>query len=550
MKADNRTLQATLNIANQYSIPIFQRFYSWGPKNWMQLWDDVCRIRNADGTLKNHFLGPIVLVSEQYPTGNVHVYHIIDGQQRLLTVSLLLCALRDVASECKLEPLVNEVEESFLINRYGAATTRFKLYPRQRDRDPYVASVTKEGTATGPIGAALEYFTKQVRAMPGGDTEQDLRSFFMALQNGIEFVHIYLTGENPYQIFKSLNSTGVPLSKADLIRNFMFMNLVPEEQDDFYNKLWMPLETLFADNLGNVDGEALAAFFRDFLMMQGRYIKPTETFEAFERHYTTSGFDPHALAKNLLYTANYYAMIRGWRSHPFDAVNKVLTKLRQLDTRTAYPLVLSLFEKTDKGVISEQELIHSIELLSGFILRRLVSNYDSRAYGRLFVSIAGGLGDNPLHGWKKWGNVYAFPDDAQFKNDFLRYRLFESRYAHTILSTLERSYNHKEAVDLSKTQVEHIMPQNLNKGWKMELGVEAERVHTEWLHTPGNLTLTGYNPELSDKPFASKREMYNQSNIHMTRQVGTHDKWTEAEIINRSKELAERVTNIWVGPDE
>jgi hypothetical protein len=550
MKADSYSLRATLYTGRQYSIPIFQRYYSWEKKDWEQLWVDIMTLRDPNGAVRSHFLGPVVFVPELVPHGNVNIYHIIDGQQRLLTVSIVLCALRNVASEFNLDSLVKEIEDIYLTNQHTTDFTKYKVYPRQRDRAPFVAMLAGERNIPGRIGEALSYFSSRIRALPESDTEGELRSLFLALQNGLEFVHIYLTGENPYQIFKSLNSKGVPLSKADLIRNFIFMNMVPEEHDDFAASLWNPLETIFADNLGNLSARSFEAFFRDFLMMKGGYVGKDDTFEVFETRYMAPDFDPRPLTKQLLRLADFYATIRGWKNHPSRAVNSALAKLRSLETSTSYPLILNLFDNADQHLITEAELVHSLELLSGFVLRRLVGGYDSRGYGRFFANVANNLRHHSLSDLHFWEPNYLFPDDNQFRRQFLRYDLYNSKYARVILAALEHSYKHKEPAELTTLQVEHIMPQNLNSHWRQELGDEAARIHSEWLHTPGNLTLTGYNPELSDRPFSTKREQYANSNIVLTRNISSQPQWTEAEIEERGKELAERATRIWISPHQ
>lgn len=554
MKASDANLQDILQSANQYVIPVFQRFYSWQQDDWKRLWDSLLELREPEHDKKGHFMGSLVFVPEASLPNKVPAFQVIDGQQRLTTLSLLLCALRDVAREAGFAELQAEIKENYLVHRFKKDREHFKVYPRQRDRSSYLAAVTENGIVTGNVGDALAYFTREIKSMPDSDKEEGLRSLSSLLQSRLDFVHITLEGENPYQIFKSLNSTGVDLSEGDLIRNFMFMHIDADSQDNFDDTKWKPLEKHFEDSKGTLDGRVLSAFFRDFLMREGKYIAPDATFETFEKRFSGSDFVPSDLADELTQSVDDYEYIRGVIKYPDAKVDVALSQLRQLDSSTAYPIVLSLLQQSKIGGLTTSELAEAVDLLSGFILRRFVCGDSSRAYSRWFVSACLTLPKSPLSELHNFLLAKGFPSDDKFSNALLRFNLYDSRYCWSVLQALERAHHHKEPADLAKTQIEHIMPQTLTDDWKQELGSEWQRVYDERKNTVGNLTLTAYNAELSNKPYTEKRDGfqgytgYKNSNIVITRDLATNITWTEDQILARGQKLAQLATIIWRGP--
>lgn len=266
---------------------------------------------------------------------------------------------------------------------------------------------------------------------------------------------------------------GQPLSEADLVRNFVFMHISLDKQDGFDDELWIPVERHFEDKDGNLNGGALSGFFRNFLMRNGRYVKPTATFEEFERRYSGAGFDPEDLAIELGWYANYYDIIRGIDKHYSPDVEAALSKLRGLKSTTTYPLLLNLMHRREEGRISDEELVQCVEMISGFILRRYVCGLGSRAYSRWFVVANRELGDQPLEGLRRFFTTgREFPGDEQFRSSLVRYNLYQSDYGRHTLEMLEHSYNHREPPDLTESQIEHIMPQTLTDEWRADLGAD------------------------------------------------------------------------------
>ena len=547
MKSNNLTLGEILAYPSQYVIPVFQRYYRWDQPQWEKLWGDLAGLREP-GKTGRHFMGFLVLVPESVGPGQIARFHLIDGQQRLTTLSLVLCALRNAARAAGHEELALEVEVSSLVHQFKKGEQKYRVYPKLRDREQYVACVDGEPPTEGRIGAAVRYFVGRLATIPDAGTDAGLRAFYDLLRQRLEFVYAQLEGENAYNIFKSLNSTGVPLGQADLIRNFVFMQVPVADQDEFDAKSWGPMERRFEDAEGKLDGEQFSAFLRDHLMRDGAYIPPGATFEAFQRRYSATGFDPMAVADGLKRASGWYASILGGEEDPSPEVEAALSALRQSDSSTTHALLLNLFHRRHAGTLTDADLAAALRLISGFILRRLVCGEGSRAYSRLFVQACSELGEAPVEGLRRYLESRGFPDTPRFVEAFARFNLYGSRYGKAVLAALERAQEHKEPADPGPAQIEHVMPQTLSGPWRDALGPEAEEIHATWLHTPGNLTLTGYNQELHNHPFAAKREEYKESHFVLTRLLADHETWGEAEIRQRGHELAELAARIWPGP--
>jgi len=547
MKSNNQTLGAILQGGNQYVVPLFQRHYRWERPQWDKLWQDLISLRQPQKT-GNHFMGFLVLVPEAHTPDKVPAYQLIDGQQRLCTLSLILCAIRDVAKAAGCSTLAQEVMETYVVQHFKKDREYFRVYPRQTDRDDYFGLVKGEDAPQGRMGDAYRYFIDRVRSLPDADTEKGLRDFCALVCARLEFVHATLDAENPYNIYKSLNSTGVRLSEGDLIRNFVFMHVPVDGQDQFDDRLWRPLEQQFQDPGGNLDEQGFSDFFRDFLMQDGAYVRPPETFEAFHQRYADTDFNPWDLAGSLNVAARWHCMIAGREEDANLGVGRALADLRQFESSTTYPLLLNLYHRRMRGEIADDELKAGIQLLNGFILRRLVCGESSRGYGRMFAQACLELRDAPVENLRHFLEAKGYPDDSRFVQSFLRLDLYHSRYCRAVLERIERASEHKEPVDLSNAQVEHIMPQALSDHWRNDLGPDADLVHATWLHTVGNLTLSAYNAKVQNKPFAAKREVYDDSHVEITKALARYANWTEGEMMSRGRELASLAAAIWIGP--
>lgn len=548
MKPSIQTLGQILYSPSQYVIPVFQRNYRWDTPQWAKLWDSLTEIQSPDKR-GNHFMGFLVFVPGLPQPGQHTTFHLIDGQQRLTTSSILLVAIRNVARQMGQLDLANEIHQYYLVHPLKKGEHHYRLLPKERDHDSYLSLVTGNGQATGRMADALAYFEEQLSTFVV-DAPERLRLVFDTTCQRFEFMCATLEAENAYNIFKSLNSTGVPLGASDLIRNFVFMHVAPDDQDEFDHILWGPLEDRFARADGTLDEERFSRFFRDYLMSGGRYVPPKDTFTCFESRYEATGFSPKALAGALTASVRYYAVISGQEADENEQVTRALAALNVLESSTTYPLLLALFDKRATGEIDSAQLAQCTEMLRGFILRRFVCGESSRGYGQMFVRALAKDEGEPIKTLETYLLDRGWPDDHTFETSFVEFPLYQRGYTREVLETLERARGHKEPADLQAAQVEHVMPQTLNPAWVEALGDDAEQIHTDWLHRPGNLTLSAYNQELWNHPFKVKRERYAQSNIVLTRELAGYEHWTDEKIRERGRRLAQAAAQIWIGPKE
>lgn len=494
-------------------------------------------------------MGFLVFVPGLAQPGHHTTFHLIDGQQRLTTSSLLLTAMRNVAREVGQQDLADEIHQYYLVHPLKKGEQHYRLLPKERDHDSYLSIVDAKGIALGRMAEAIAYFEELLSALVV-QTPGQLRQLFDTVCQRLEFMCATLEAENAYNIFKSLNSIGVPLGPSDLIRNFVFMHVPPDDHDQFDRELWSPLEGRFTRSDLTLDEERFSKFFRDFMMSSGRYVPPNATFPTFEARFEATEFSPEQLVRTLIAKSQDYAVISGDAPDESDCVTKALVGLNLLDSSTTYCLLLALFEKRAIGAIDSGQLADAIEMLRGYIMRRFICGESSRGYGPVFVRALAKDEGATLQTLKTYLLDRGWPDDHQFETAFAEFPLYQRGYTRQVLDSLERARGHKEPADLQATQVEHILPQALNDAWRKMLGADAERIHGEWLHRPGNLTLTAYNQELWNHPFQTKRVRYAQSNVVMTRELETYDRWGEAEIRERGRLLAKEAAKIWIGPME
>lgn len=548
MKPSIQTLGQILYSPSQYVIPVFQRNYRWEEKEWSKLWESLEAIQAPDKR-GNHFMGFLVFVAGLAQPGHHTQFHLIDGQQRLTTLSLLLVALRDVARSKSMQDLATEIHDYSLIHGNKRQLERYRMLPKAADQERFLALVDSRPPPAGTsrMAGAHAFFKERIALL--GDDESRLRAFYDIVCQRLEFMCATLESENAYNIFKSLNSTGVPLGSSDLIRNFVFMHVRPEDHDEFDRELWAPLEAHFASESAALDEESFSRFFRDFLMARGRYIAPKDTFSSFEAAYEATDFDPRQLAAELKRASGWYDVIRSEVPDASPDVSRWLKSLNALESSTTYPLLVNLFERRTKGLLDDDELSTCIEMLTGFILRRFVCGESSRGYGQIFVRACLASESATVDELRKYLQEKGWPDSLRFRAAFESLPLYSRGYARHILETLERAHGHREPADLALAQIEHILPQTLSDAWRSDLGSEAEAIHAEWLDRPGNLTLSAYNQALWNHPFAQKRVHYAESNIALTRALAAVDRWGVEQMRERGQRLSELAARIWVGPD-
>ena len=558
MKASEAKLLALLQKSSQFVIPIYQRTYSWDAKQCRQLWDDVLRAGASDD-IAVHFIGSIVYIEQ----GLSQVTHqapllVIDGQQRLTTVSLLVEALaRELGDSEPVDGFSNaKLRHYYLTNPLEREDRYFKLLLSQTDNATLKAIIRNTEKPNEPslrVTQNFDLFTELLK-----DHRGDVATVCRGLAK-LVVVDIALSRDqdNPQLIFESMNSTGKELSQADLIRNFILMGLEPRLQTRLYEDYWRPMELEFGQE---AYGTQFDSFMRHYLTVRtGEIPREREVYEAFKEYSRTgpvrdAGID--ALVKEIRTFAHYFcAMALGREKQP--TLSAAFGDLGELKVDVAYPFLLELYEDYDTGTLHPDDFVEAVRLVEAYVFRRAICAIPTNSLNKTFSTFGKALQkDRYLESIKAHfltlPSYRRFPDDDEFQRDLQERDLYNFRSRSFWLRRLENR-GRKEPVPLGEYTIEHILPQNpdLPAAWREALGPEWERVQKKWLHTLGNLTLTGYNTEYRDHPFAIKRDMkggFKESPIRLNTGLGTLDKWDEAAIQARAGHLAKMAIVVWAGP--
>ena len=352
--------------------------------------------------------------------------------------------------------------------------------------------------------------------------------------------------ENPQMIFESLNSTGLSLTQGDLIRNYLLMNHEYEKQKMLYKNFWLEIEK-------KITNEKISDFVRDYLTMKnGAISNKNKVYEDFKKYIKQNdeNMDEEGILEELKTYSEYYSWFLNGDS-PNEKINQKLEEFRYLRNTTVYPLILSVFEDTySYKNITENELLDILNLLISYIFRRSVCGYTTNSLNKIFASIVVSLKNKDIYNQiEKSLMNKSFPKDEEFRAEFMRCNFYKkgTEFCKYTLKSLE-IFENKEQIYMENITIEHIMPQTLNSEWRIELGNKFEQVHSEYINTIGNLTITAYNPELSNKSFSLKKEIYGNSNIKMCREIVNYDEWKDTEIKDRAKKLFEKARKIWILP--
>jgi len=567
MKATEAKLLDFLKKSPQFVIPIYQRTYSWTERECRQLWDDIVRCGASDRIVV-HFVGSIVYVE----SGLSQVTHqapllVIDGQQRLTSVTLLLAALAKAVGDA--EPFdgfsQRKIRNYYLLNPEETGERHFKLQLSQTDKASLNAIVEGTEQPAQPSQRVTEnfaFFESWIR------TEcVELAVLCRGLAK-LVVVDIALTRDqdNPQLIFESMNSTGKELSQADLIRNFILMGLEPDLQSRLYSQFWRPMEMDFGQE---AYGTHFDGFMRHYLTVRtGEIPNVSEVYDAFKAHAreTRTDFsDDRAHIESLVreirdYARHFCAMALGIESDP--ELKAAFQDLRELKVDVAYPLLLELYHDYKTARLSKADLLSSVRLIEAYVFRRAVCAIPTNSMNKTFATFAKGLKkDRYLESVQAQflllPSYRRFPADDEFHRDLHTRDLYNFRSRSYWLRLLE-NFNRRERVAVDEYSIEHILPQNpdLSAAWIADLGEEWGRIQKTWLHTLGNLTLTAYNSDYSDRPFSEKRDMpsapekgLRMSPLKLNQGLGALDKWDEEQIRLRADRLADLAVEVWDSPE-
>lgn len=562
MKGDAQPLIKFFDGSDKrFIIPLYQRNYDWKEDNCEQLFQDLMKLHKSDR--KSHFFGSIV---SSIQSGTEDRY-IIDGQQRITTVSLMLIAMVNAKKEGLIETtdgkLVEKIFKRYLVDEYQEDERKVKLKPIKKDMQAFDALLYKpkdQYLKESNVTRNYDFFFDKI--IHCGLTVDEI---FETIKK-LEVINIRLDeDDDPQLIFESLNSTGLDLSEADKIRNYLLMSLAPAEQDDLYTRFWNPIEEFTKYDP--------SSFVRDYLTMkQGKIGRIDKIYFIFKEYAESLGIDRSYLLNDMHHYAKIYNQIDNAKVGN-DKINRKLNQLRILDSTIANPFFMAFFDYTSKVGMSENEIYRVIDVIESYWARRIICNLPSNALNKVFstlhrdvlnhidkakVNNVPSYVDVLVYVLLKKGRSSVFPLDEEVAGDFQSRQVYKmpTNQRMFILERMENRDNNerhdivKELAEKNIT-IEHIMPQTLSDKWKKALGEDWERVHQQYLHTMANLTLTGYNSQYSNLSFIEKRDMekgFNDSAFRLNNYVKTCDQWTEVELKKRQKDLLQVFMNLWPMP--
>lgn len=538
----------------QYFVPIWQREYSWAYIQWDELWSDMKRLyeeifnRNV-GKDMNHFMGSIVLKPKEL--GGVEKYIMIDGQQRITTLLILLALIRDKAKKDN-PTLSNTIQTSYLLNRdIKSLDEQFKLRPSANDDPAFMKIMNGETDIQGRLGWAYAFFgQKLLEEKDEKENDYDLQKLKELIIDNLRIVEIILAEkDDPNRIFETLNSRGLELEQADLVRNFFMMKIRNENRaEELYKGTWLPMQR----SLSTIQN--LTEFFRHYLAMETRSrVKQDEIYRLLQQRLKWSNENEIiAELQRMKKFSEYYQRLLFPQEEPTSEIRKRLERLNKWKVSTAYPLLLKAYSAN----VSEDDLCLLLDVIESFVVRRHFCNVKTNSLNTIFTSLCH-LDDDELVDLVekeladyRWN--YRWPDDDEFVKSFVVFPIYKSSYAkcHLVLGSLERSFEHPERIDLSNLEIEHVMPRSPNEWWKEHIGPDWERVHAEVLHTIGNLTFVAgeINPQLSNSPFPEKKKWFMKTKVNLSEYFQALDKWTRTEVLERGKFLAQKALEIWKHP--
>lgn len=554
MDARKGNIFEILNGNKQFIIPVYQRFYSWDIAQCKQLWNDIVEMQKKGKV--GHFVGSIVNIAEQtMPTG-VQKFMIIDGQQRMTTLTLLLLALRDYAKKNPTDTTINAVRinNMLLKNEYESGDERYKLLLTETDRDILMRLVEEKPILEGTKSRLIDnykFFVDRVANM-----EIQPAEIYESIGK-LQIVNITLDRsiDDAQAIFESLNSTGKELSESDLIRNYMLMELEPSEQNYVYEHLWRPIEQLFDYE---TQGSVMDAFFRHYLTMKlTRIPKQGRIYEEFKLYHVNCEFGTiPELCQDLLEYAKYYTDIV-YKKSSNSELRMLYEDISTLKMEVSYPFLLKIHHDCSEKMITEEDLKEILKLCISYILRRSICEIPTNSHNKTFATLKNSIRSNDyLNSVKAFfilqDSYKEFPDNDKFENAFVNRDIYNMRIRNYILSRLE-NFENKAPIVIENFTIEHIMPQNkhLSSEWQGSLGDGWQNVQKKYLHTIGNLTLTAYNSEMSDKSFMEKMNMsggFKESALRLNKYVVLQNEWNEQCIQERAHDLAEKAKLIWASP--
>lgn len=567
LQAGETTLNKLLNTSRQFIVPIFQRNYSWQKSQYEQLWFDILRASKFKEK-QNHFIGSIVYIDMGTPAGRPQQLLLIDGQQRLTTISILLCAIKDYVQKFNLETkLINlaKIKNQFLYNSDEIDEDKYKLLLNVQDKETYIKLIdntifTVNKPATNII-KCYEFFYEHIEDFIKQDGQID-EIYAGIFKLSLVSISLDKDSDNPQMIFESMNSTGKDLSQTDLLRNYLLMDLTPEKQTRLYKTYWKPMEELFGEDIYKNDVNKFDYFIRDFLTLKsdtGYICKINNVYENFKRYYLDNNCEKFAVLKDLFTYAKYYACIDLLQEND-NELKLYWQEFKKLDNHVVYPFLLKLYDDYSRQILIKEDFKKILQVVISYLWRRAICEIPTNSLSKTFATLYQAVDKedyvNSIIKAFVFKSIYKrFPSDYEVREKLQTKDIYHFRLRKYLLEALE-NYYHKEPIDLNTANytIEHIMPQNIehNLLWQQMLGEDWQEVHSLYLHTLGNLTITGYNAEMSNKSFWEKvngESGFKHSHLKLNESIAQCDVWNKKAIQRRTNILTDIILKIWKYPE-
>jgi alkylated DNA nucleotide flippase Atl1 len=567
MKAQETSFRTLVQGEKQFQVPLYQRPYSWTKKEVGRLWGDILELADHDesgsGVLQ-HFVGSVVLAPSPLTSpSSLQAWLVVDGQQRLTTLMLALCALRDHHANIGDAEQAERINDLYLINKWKKGEARYRLLPTTADRAEFLACVDAgvRAGASGNIGDSYGFFRSKIETFDNPDDPTDLVRVERAICELLSIVEITADSEdNVYRIFESLNNTGLSLSQADLLRNYVFM-LLPSNGEEVYRKTWLPMQEMLGP-------ERLQDLIYVDLVIDGqRRVRKTDLYGEQRVRLQGRTAGEQSVVDFVEHLSRRASLFLHIIDPAVESDVRVRASLRWLDrwqAEVTHPVVLRGLELREQGVISGDDLANALRYVESFLVRRMLVGKATQGLNRMFAEMLGQMQSelpfaDSIHLFlsgprRHWPTDEAVRVSIASSNFYWGGRSTQRTY---VLERLLASFEGKEAVDFDSTRftIEHVLPQSAHhREWSEALAVDCEgvetveEVHAQVVHTVGNLTLTAYNSEMSNDPFSSKRKVLADSALAANRAIAVCERWGRAEIIKRSALLADRAIALWPAP--
>lgn len=555
MKATSANFLTVIKGPKQFVIPIYQRTYSWQISQCNKLLNDILRI-SKDPSVPGHFIGSVVYFQESIHTvSDVPKLLVIDGQQRLTTISLLIAALAEFVRDNKVNIDTNftKLQNYYLLNAEEDSELRYKLLLTRRDKETLIniiQGIIPSGDYSLRVAENFKFFKEKINIENAAEIYNGIMRLF------IVDVALEKDKDNPQLIFESLNSTGLDLSQADLIRNYILMGQEIKLQTELYEKYWFPMEQSY----GNEYTASFDWFMRDYLSVKTGAIPRIDRVHDEFKNYVQNNKAPYSITEVVqdIYKFSGYYVNMVLHKEPDADLQKKFRIISRLKVDVSYPFFLPVYNDYATGIITKDEFSEIISLVENYVFRRAICGIPTNSLNKTFATLYKSFQKtNYLEGVKVAFQIMdsykRYPTDSEFEKEIVAKDVYNFRNRNYLLSRLE-NFKRKELVNVDDYTIEHILPQNsdLSNEWQTMLGVKWKEVQEQYLHSLGNLTLTGYNSELSDRPFNQKKTIeggFNDSPIRLNEFLRKVDVWNEEQIQSRAKELADKAKQIWYAPN-